>query len=540
MATITRYQAEQYITQVFNEYLEALKKAKKNKKKILPEAYELFEGMEEFNQFVKSVDLQQKVYNRLNIQGIEELLTGCVNLSKLYDLQVYDSIKDIRISEDDHYYKITNAVTSYSVGGTYTFNIEPINEIEKQWYEFYTKTWNCYKFNESTKKYEEYVVGLNEQRMVLDTNTNDRTFLFTEPGKYRITAAVFKQNWNPFAQQIPELNEVDEIEINVYGKNEKQISEELNYDSWKIYLDKNNSISKVEYGIDKTKVQIIDSEGQVSKIIEMVGKEYDGKGFAKKLLTAAGIETTEQADADMQNKMLDDGLFYINSEEGWIEKQKYFERMTAKDFLTIQDYKDVTVKAVYKDNGSTGTLTFTYTVGGKTENLFVINASNNQKAREYPTKSGDNITDDPDDFMYTTPPFGKTQVPYIPGKFPIGNWHITKFEYDETTEYGPYKIRTDAYRMVEVWELVTNKKRNIKEWRKKKNPDGTIVMAEDAGLLIHGGGYSEINLDNRKGSNKYTDNTLGCIRISNLDVLLIVETLQEYLKIKTNIDLQVY
>lgn len=94
--------------------------------------------------------------------------------------------------------------------------------------------------------------------------------------------------------------------------------------------------------------------------------------------------------------------------------------------------------------------------------------------------------------------------------------------------------------MVEVWELVTNKKRNIKEWRKKKNPDGTIVMAEDAGLLIHGGGYSEINLDNRKGSNKYTDNTLGCIRISNLDVLLIVETLQEYLKIKTNIDLQVY
>lgn len=305
-------------------------------------------------------------------------------------------------------------------------------------------------------------------------------------------------------------------------------------------MDKNNSISKVEYGIDKTKVQIIDSEGQVSKIVEMVGKEYDGKGFAKKLLTAANQTITTEVDIDLQNKMLDDGLFYINSEEGWIEKQKYFERMTPKDFLTIQDYKDVTVKAVYKDNGSTGTLTFTYTVGGKTENLFVINASNNQKAREYPTKSGDNITDDPDDFMYTTPPFGKTQVPYIPGKFPIGNWHITKFEYDETTEYGPYKIRTDAYRMVEVWELVTNKKRNIKEWRKKKNPDGTIVMAEDAGLLIHGGGYSEINLDNRKGSNKYTDNTLGCIRISNLDVSLIVETLQEYLKIKTNIDLQVY
>lgn len=248
MATITRYQAEQYITQVFNEYLEALKKAKKNKKKILPEAYELFEGMEEFNQFVKSVDLQQKVYNRLNIQGIEELLTGCVNLSKLYDLQVYDSIKDIRISEDDHYYKITNAVTSYSVGGTYTFNIEPINEIEKQWYEFYTKAWNCYKFNESTKKYEEYVVGLNEQRMVLDTNTNDRTFLFTEPGKYKITTAIFKQSWNPFAQKIPELNEVDEIEINVYGNTEILESEENYDDCWKVYLDKDNKPKELELG----------------------------------------------------------------------------------------------------------------------------------------------------------------------------------------------------------------------------------------------------------------------------------------------------
>ena len=47
------------------------------------------------------------------------------------------------------------------------------------------------------------------------------------------------------------------------------------------------------------------------------------------------------------------------------------------------------------------------------------------------------------------------------------------------------------------------------------------------------------DLDNKKGSNKYTDTTLGCIRISNLDVLLIVEILQKYLDTKKYISLEV-
>ena len=57
--------------------------------------------------------------------------------------------------------------------------------------------------------------------------------------------------------------------------------------------------------------------------------------------------------------------------------------------------------------------------------------------------------------------------------------------------------------------------------------------------MIHGGGWSESSLDNQKGSNKYTDTTLGCIRISNLDVCLIVETLQSYLNKKGSIPLEV-
>lgn len=305
---------------------------------------------------------------------------------------------------------------------------------------------------------------------------------------------------------------------------------------WKVYLDKCSNVCKVEYGSDKNKVQIISPNGIAGSETLMKGAEYDGKGFAKKLLTAAGIETTEKNDLMMQNRMLDDGLFYINKEEGWIEKEKYFlEKITSKGFLTLKDYKDVIVKAVYED--TKGVLIFTYTVGGKTENLFVIKASNNQKERQWPTASGTNNTIDPNDIMYTTPLYGETKVPYIPEKFPKGNWKITAFEKSFTKEYGPYKIRTNAWRWVDVWELAENKKKRL-EWRLKRDSNGNIIKAKDSGLLIHGGGWSESALDNKKGTNKYTDTTLGCIRISNLDVCLIEKTLNAYLNIK-KIDLEV-
>lgn len=151
----------------------------------------------------------------------------------------------------------------------------------------------------------------------------------------------------------------------------------------------------------------------------MTGSDYENKGFAKKLLTASGITATDKADFELQEKMLDSGLFYINKEEGWIEKEKYFERMTPKDFLTIQDYKDVTVKAVYED--AKGELTFTYTAGGKINKLFVIKANNKQRNREFPTDDG-SLMSSP---MYTMPNNeSKQKVAYKPGKFPKGTWLI--------------------------------------------------------------------------------------------------------------------
>lgn len=312
--------------------------------------------------------------------------------------------------------------------------------------------------------------------------------------------------------------------------------------AWRIHLNEDGKASKIEYGTDRTKAQVIGPDGTEGNVIEL---DEAVNGFAKKLLAAAGLEVTPEADMEMQERMLDDGLFYINKEEGWIEKKKYFERMTPKDFLEIQDYKDVKVKAIYED--SIGKLTFTYTAGGRAETLFVIKASNRQMKRECPTASGNN--EFPSDTatnkerkkieMKTMPDDGTKPVDYIPGKFPKGNWKITAFEESGTTEYGPYKIRTDAYRYVEAWEEAVDSNTQKKKWRKKVDANGNVIKTRDSGLLIHGGGWSESALDNKKGANKYTDTTLGCIRISNVNVLLIVKVLQAYLNSKKFIALEV-
>lgn len=316
----------------------------------------------------------------------------------------------------------------------------------------------------------------------------------------------------------------------------------LSEECWKVYLDKCSNVCKVEYGADKNKVQIISPNGIAGSETLMKGAEYDGKGFAKKLLTAAGIETTEKNDLMMQNRMLDDGLFYINKEEGWIEKEKYFlEKITAKGFLTLKDYKDVTVKVVYEDDK--GELTFSYIMDGKTENLFVVKASNRQKKRQWPTSTGELNSS----LIYTMPNSkGKPIVPYKPEKFPNGKWKITAFEKNDTEEYGPYKIRTNAIRNVTGYKAKKDDNKILIDWEKIKNDKDENEVFEDGHLLIHGGtgriieNLSEVEkLDARKGTNDYKGTTLGCIRICNLDVYLIVHVLSNYLNIKGNIELEV-
>ena len=215
MGTIDRFTAEQYITQIFFDYLNALKKAKRNKKKLIPETNVLFEGMDDFKTFIKSPDLQLRVYNKLNLEGLKELFNGCCILAKAYELESYNLVKDCDIIDNEHYFKLNPAVSSFSAGGTYKFNLECMSDTQKKWYQYYGKSWYCYKLNPNTNKYEEYKEGLGEYRALCDTNTNDRAFLFKEPGQYKITASVFQNSINPFDGVFGKLREVETIEINV-------------------------------------------------------------------------------------------------------------------------------------------------------------------------------------------------------------------------------------------------------------------------------------------------------------------------------------
>ena len=156
-----------------------------------------------------------RVYNRLNLEGLKELFNGCCILAKAYELESYNLVKDCDIIDNEHYFKLNPAVSSFSAGGTYKFNLECMSDTQKKWYQYYGKSWYCYKLNPNTNKYEEYKEGLGEYRALCDTNTNDRAFLFKEPGQYKITASVFQNSINPFDGVFGKLQEVETIEITV-------------------------------------------------------------------------------------------------------------------------------------------------------------------------------------------------------------------------------------------------------------------------------------------------------------------------------------
>lgn len=386
-----------------------------------------------------------------------------------------------------------------------------------------TMTGFCSVMRNLQEDYRTYAKNYSEEALELLSKSSD----FIESAETVRTLDSLQEIDDEGIDELMKLSEkISELyQLRPQTVRRQERDEELSSDSWKVYLNGENEIAKVEYGKDRTKVQIIRADGNASEVIDIGTEEYrKAGGFAKRLLKASGLEITEGADLKLQEKLLDDGLFYINWEEGWIKKEDYFRRMTAEDFLGIQDYKDVSVNAVYEDEREK--LTFYYTVNGKTEKLFEMNASNRQKHREFPSSSGKGT--DPVLADRTNP------TAYIPGKFPRGNWKITSFEEWNDTEYGPYKIRTDAYRYVEAWEYTENE-----GWVKSLNDKGKIKTIYDSGLLIHGGGWSESDLDNKKGSNRYTDTTLGCIRIGNLDAYMIVEILQAYLNQQNYISLEI-
>jgi hypothetical protein len=99
------------------------------------------------------------------------------------------------------------------------------------------------------------------------------------------------------------------------------------------------------------------------------------------------------------------------------------------------------------------------------------------------------------------------QLPYDPHSFPKGLWDITGLHWQKDKKfdpgtYGPVKIITDAWQMVNVWKLDEN----------GDYLEETDRLVKDSGYLLH---YS--------GSNT----TLGCIRLNSAeDAILIANVIQ--------------
>lgn len=51
---------------------------------------------------------------------------------------------------------------------------------------------------------------------------------------------------------------------------------------------------------------------------------------------------------------------------------------------------------------------------------------------------------------------GQWGPPYMPRKFPLGEWEIIGIEYTSSPDFAPIKIKTNAHQLVHAWALDAN------------------------------------------------------------------------------------
>lgn len=126
------------------------------------------------------------------------------------------------------------------------------------------------------------------------------------------------------------------------------------------------------------------------------------------------------------------------------------------------------------------------------------------------------------DVVYTEKKDGSRGVPYMPRPFPLGSWNILgivdhQTPNDQETGYlYPYFIRTDAWQMVDEWEI---------------DQQGFYLRMTGRQVADYGYGLHWA---------EKSSTTLGCGRVDTKDHLLfIVEELRELFKHSKTIPLQV-
>ena len=101
MAMINKYEAERYITKIFREYISALKKTRQYNKELDSKTNILFKDISRFEHLIKSTNLKQNIYDRLNHEGLKQLFVYTKQLAKCYELKTFKLVKDLEICNDN-------------------------------------------------------------------------------------------------------------------------------------------------------------------------------------------------------------------------------------------------------------------------------------------------------------------------------------------------------------------------------------------------------------------------------------------------------
>ena len=101
MAMINKYEAERYITKIFREYISALKKTRQYNKELDSKTNILFKDISRFEHLIKSTNLKQNIYDRLNHEGLKQLFGYTKQLAKCYELKTFKLVKDLEICNDN-------------------------------------------------------------------------------------------------------------------------------------------------------------------------------------------------------------------------------------------------------------------------------------------------------------------------------------------------------------------------------------------------------------------------------------------------------
>ena len=194
MAQLGRKEAEQIIKKILTEYARKIRSAKK-KEYAEDIQQQLFNPkIDAVYKLARSEDMDFCIFNRLNDEGIRQLLVGCRRLAKCYGLDSYGKIKNLSYEPESPKCRITaDSDGKYTAGGSYTFSLEGKERLGKKWYEPYSVTWHFYMENSVTRKYEEVISAMGEVRALVDFDTWDRNFLVSEKGRYKVTATIFNQ-----------------------------------------------------------------------------------------------------------------------------------------------------------------------------------------------------------------------------------------------------------------------------------------------------------------------------------------------------------